>query len=150
MNTPLIPLIALLIPIIAIIMGLGLGALAMFLGYKKRKEMFMLYHQERMAAIEKGIELPPLPEGFFTEDGRPFRRSPHRTLLVGLILMFIGLILFGDFYYQGSIESALFSLIPAGIGMAYLIYYFAVGRKEALALQEAEKAKVMENTSQAA
>ncbi len=48
--------LGLLIPIIAIIMGIGIGMLAIYLGYRKRKELFTCYHLERMAAIEKGIE----------------------------------------------------------------------------------------------
>ena len=57
-----------LIPILAIVMTIGAGMLKLYLNYQKRKDMFALYHQERMAAIEKGIELPPLPEDFFRED----------------------------------------------------------------------------------
>jgi hypothetical protein len=138
----LIPLISLLIPILAIVMGVSIAILAIYLNYKKRKEMFVLYHQERMAAIEKGIELPPLPDAFFTDESKGYRaRSPHRPLLVGLILLFIGLILFVTFYYRSELDAALFSLVPAGIGLAYLIYYFAVSRKEAVVLAAAEKAR---------
>ena len=53
--------LALLIPIIAIIMGIGIGMLAIYTGYLKRKDLFAHYHQERMAAIEKGIDCPPWP-----------------------------------------------------------------------------------------
>ena len=53
------PVVALFIPIIAIIFGVGIGMLALYLGYRKRKELFVLYHQERMAALEKGVDLPP-------------------------------------------------------------------------------------------
>ena len=135
----IIPLVSLFIPIIAIVMGIGIAMLAIFLNYRKRKEMFVLYHQERMAAIDKGIELPPLPDAFFTDDKSYRSRSPHRPLLVGLVLLFIGLILFGAFYFQGNLNTALFTLVPAGIGLAYLIYYFTVGRKEAVAWNVAEK-----------
>jgi hypothetical protein len=138
----LLPFVSLLIPIIAIVMGIGIATLAIFLNYRKRKEMFVLYHQERMAAIEKGIELPPLPDAFFTDDAKSYRaRSPHRPLLVGLVLLFIGLILFAAFYFQGNLNTALFTLVPAGIGLAYLIYYFTVGRKEAVEWAAAEKAR---------
>src|ERR1017187_5481986 len=87
-------IVALLIPIVAIVMVFGTGMLSIYLNYRKRKEMFALYHQERMAAIEKGIDLPPLPEDFFHEDGKPARRSPHRQLLSGLILVSIGVTLY--------------------------------------------------------
>ena len=136
------PIIAVFIPIIAIVMGIGIGMLAIFLNYRKRKEMFTLYHQERMAAIDKGIELPPLPEEFFREDGKV--RSPHARLLSGLVWLFIGLSLMIALYFRppSRLEgAALFGLIPTTIGLAYLIYYFAVGRKEAERLEAERKAK---------
>jgi peptidoglycan/LPS O-acetylase OafA/YrhL len=143
----LVPLVSLLIPIVAIVMGVGIGMLTIYLNYRKRKEMFALYHQERMAAIDKGIELPPLPDAFFTDDGKPYRqRSPRRHLLTGMILLFIGIILFTAFYIDEQLHTALLTLIPAGIGLAYLIFYFAVGRKEAEAFEAAQKAKASETT----
>jgi cytochrome bd-type quinol oxidase subunit 1 len=138
-----------LVPIVAIVMGLGTGMLAIFLGYQKRKEMFALYHQERMAAIEKGIELPALPEDFFHEDGRPPRRSGHGTLLGGLILTFLGLTLYLALHFtvprmEDGGDAAIYALIPLGIGVACLIYYFTVGRKLAAAMEEEQKAKLAE------
>src|ERR1700678_4050598 len=59
------PALEMMIPIIAIVLGISMGAWTIYLSYRKRREMFALYHEERMAAIEKGIELPPLPEEFF-------------------------------------------------------------------------------------
>ena len=138
-----------LIPIVAIVMGIGIGMLSIYLSYRKRKEMFALYHQERMAAIEKGIELPPLPEDFFHEDGMSSRRSPHGTLLSGLVLVFIGITLYLALHFTAARSdegggAALFALIPAGIGAACLIYYFTVGRKLAAAIEEERKARLAE------
>ncbi len=137
------------IPIIAIVMGIGIGMLTVYLNYRKRKEMFALYHQERMAAIEKGIEQPPLPEDFFHEDGKPSRRSSHGTLLGGLILVFVGLTLYLALHFTGTRtdeggDAGLFALIPAGIGVACLIYYFTVGRKLAAAMEEDRKTRLAE------
>jgi hypothetical protein len=134
---------------VAIIMGLGMGMLNLVLNYRKRKEMFALYHQERMAAIEKSIELPPLPDDFFHDDVKPPRRSLHGTLLSGLILLFTGLTLFIALHYtvqrtDGDGDVALYALIPAGIGVACLIYYFSVGRKQAAAMEEEHKARLAE------
>ena len=140
---PLIPIIGTFIPIVAIVMGVGIGMLTIYLDYRKREKMFALYHQERMAAIEKGMDLPPLPEEFFS-DGK--RKSPHDALLGGLICTFLGLALFVALYFLVGLKIALFALIPLGIGLAILIYYFAVGRKEALALEEARKARLAEAT----
>jgi hypothetical protein len=146
------------IPIVAIVMGIGIGMLKLFLNYRKRKDMFALYHQERMAAIEKGIELPPFPEKFFDEFPTekfldkfptPSRHSPHRTLLQGLILVFIGLTLYLALHFtitrtDGGGDAALFALIPGGIGVACLIYYFTVGRKMAAEMEEERKARLAE------
>ena len=54
---------ALLIPILAVVLGLATAMLTINLSYRKKKEMFTLYHQERMAAIDKGIEIPSIPDG---------------------------------------------------------------------------------------
>lgn len=138
-------ILGIMIPIIAIIMGIGIGMLAIVVNYRKRKEMFALYHQERMAAIEKGIELPPLPEAFFAEDGKPpWPQSPHGKLLTGLVWLFTGLSLMVALYFTHS-HGALFGLIPTAIGLAYLIYYFAVGKKEAETIEAERKARVAGN-----
>lgn len=136
------------VPIIAIVMVFGTGMLSIYLNYRKRKDMFALYHQERMAAIEKGIELPPLPEDFFHEEpSRRSRRSSHGTLLTGLILVFTGLTLYLALHFTVSPTDAggnvaLYALIPCGIGAACLLYYFIVGRKAAIAMEEERKARL--------
>jgi hypothetical protein len=151
-----------LIPIVAIVMAFGSGMLKLYLDYRKRTETFALYHQERMAAIDKGIDLPPWPEGFFREGAGPVemikqikemqqgarsgdssKRAPHGTLLTGLILVFTGLTLYLALHFglsreDGGADAALFALIPAGTGAAFLVYYFTVGRK-AVAEMEAER-----------
>jgi hypothetical protein len=133
-----------LVPIVAIVMVFGTGMLSIYLGYRKRKEMFALYHQQRMAAIEKGIELPSMPEDFFYEDGKPRRRSPYGTLLSGLVLVATGVTLYPALSSIAGSAVALFALIPSGIGVACLIYYLAVGRKLAAAMEEERKAKLAE------
>jgi len=150
----IIPVLGLFIPIIAIVMVFGTGMLSIYFNYRKRKEMFALYHQERMAAIEKGIDLPPLPEDFFHENGKPARRSSHSTLLWGLVLTFIGLILYVALHAtvprtDTGGDPSLYALIPSGIGMACLIYYFAVGRKLAAAMEEERKAQLAEGGAKA-
>jgi hypothetical protein len=142
-------IVVFMIPIIAIVMGMGSGMLGMFLNYRKRKEMFALFHQQRMAAIDKGIELPPLPDDFFREAEAPMRRSFHGTLLAGLILLFIGVTLYVSMHFtvprmDNGGDPSLYALIPAGIGAANLIYYFAVGRNHARAYEEERKAKMAE------
>ncbi len=127
-----------LIPIFGIMFVFGI----MFLDYRKRKEMLMLHHQERMAAIEKGLELPPLPEGFFKEDtegregGKP--RSLHSDLGWGLFWLLGGLATLAALYFNFKSAVALYALIPIAIGLHYLIYYYVIGKKESAA-REAER-----------
>jgi len=141
MNIPNI--IAVLIPIVGIVMGIGLAMLSVYLQYSKRKEIFALYHQERMAAIEKGVDLPPLPEQFFTEDSK--RVSPRHRLLVGLVWLFVGLGFSGAFVGAGKSDVAWYGLIPIGIGLANLIYYFLVGKKEAEMIENEMRARLTQN-----
>ena len=48
MNTPVSEVIAVMIPIVAIVMGVGIGMLALFLDYRKKRDMFALHHKERL------------------------------------------------------------------------------------------------------
>lgn len=131
-----------MIPIVGIVMGIGLGMLGMYLEYRKRKEIYTLYHQERMAAIDKGLELPPLPEAFFTDSAKP--RTPRGQLLKGLIWLFIGVAVMIALFANGFGTQALYGLIPVALGAAYLVNYFAVGKRQAEVMEAAEKAKLAE------
>jgi hypothetical protein len=134
--------LALFIPLVAIIMGVGVAMLAMFLQYQKRKETFSLYHQERMAALEKGVDLPPLPESLLSGEGPAFRPyHPRRHLLKGLVWLFTGIGLGVALWPTAGFEYALFSLIPIGVGLAHLIYYFVEGKTEATAQQDRAAAR---------
>ena len=128
-------ILALMIPVISIIMGTGIAMLAIYLGYRKRRDLYQHYHQERMAAIEKGIECPPWPDRLLGDENTP--ASPRRHLLKGLVWLFIGLGGTVAVYVAIDHDQALWGLIPAGIGLAHLIYYFVEGRKEAEAAERA-------------
>ena len=130
---------ALLIPIIGTIMGIGIGMLAVYTSYRKRQDLFAHYHQERMAAIEKGIDCPPWPDRLLADDEVPY--SPRRHLLKGLVWLFIGLAAMVAVYATFDFHHALFGLIPAGIGLAHLIYYFVEGRREAEATEQTALAR---------
>jgi 4-hydroxybenzoate polyprenyltransferase len=127
-------ILALMIPIIAIVMGIGIGMLAIYLGYRKRRELFAHFHQERMAAIEKGIECPPWPDSLLAD--QEASSSPRRHLLNGLVWLFIGVTGGVAVYATVAFRWALFGLVPIGIGAAHLIYYFVEGRKEAEAAEQ--------------
>ncbi|MBL9169879.1 MAG: hypothetical protein JNN07_19235 [Verrucomicrobiales bacterium] len=132
--------LALLIPIIAIVMGCSIPMLLFFFEYLKKKQLYSAIHQERVAAIDKGLDLPPWPEGLF----RNHEVTPHprRYLRRGLIWVFVGISLGISIYYggKGSPQRAIFGLIPFAIGLANLIYYRMEGRNET-ADWEKERAK---------
>jgi Domain of unknown function (DUF6249) len=98
-----------------------------------------LHHAERMAAIERGMEIPPLPIELI--DGRSSQRRRRSSLLPGLVWFFIGLAVVIGAMTAGDDDIPVFAgLIPLGIGLAYLIYYFAEGRKVEARLLEQDLA----------
>jgi len=123
-NDNLIPALGLLIPIISV--TVSLGALIVWIVAWSRRRMHEIdgRHKERMAAIEKGFELPPesVPQ--------PEQMPPRsRYLLRGLIWLGVGLaITFGGRdWLQGPMGGA--GWIAVAVGVAYLIFYFVEGRK---------------------
>ncbi len=80
--------IAVFIPIIAIVMSLSIPIVFAIVDYRRRRDIVEAHHKERMAAIERGMELPPLPETFFRSFNND--RKP-RHLLSGMIWTFVGL-----------------------------------------------------------
>lgn len=116
-----------IIPVVAISMGVGVPSAVLVvylvLNYRKRLRLMELHHAERMAAIERGMELPPLPLELL-EGSR--RRST--SLLPGLVWFFVGIGVMIAMRATGESEGMI-GLVPAGVGLAYLIYYFAEGRK---------------------
>jgi hypothetical protein len=120
-----------LVPIFGTLFGIGLPVsipiVWMALNYRKRRRLMELHHAERMAAIERGMEIPPLPIELI--DGRSARRR-RTSLLPGLVWFFIGLaIVIGTTSLHDDDIPTITGLIPLGIGLAYLIYYFLEGRK---------------------
>ena len=119
--------VAVFIPITAIIMSLAIPMVYAITDYRRRRDIVEAHHKERMAGIERGMEIPPLPEAFFKPLGRVER---PRHLLTGMIWLFVGIAVF---LFLGAVadESVAFlGLIPAGVGAAFLIYYFVEGRNE--------------------
>jgi hypothetical protein len=120
--------VAVFIPIVAIIMSLSIPIVFAVIDYKRRRDIVETHHKERMAAIERGMELPPLPDALFNSF-KPNRRP--RYLLSGMIWLFTGLAAFGALWRVASEDVAFFALIPAAVGVALLLYYFIEGRKDA-------------------
>ena len=120
-----------LVPLFGMLFALGLPISAVIvwitLNYRKRRRLMELHHAERMAAIERGMEIPPLPIELI--DGRSPRKR-RTSLLPGLVWFFIGLaVVIGATSMHDDDIPTITGLIPLGIGLAYLIYYFAEGRK---------------------
>ena len=57
--------LAVFIPIIAIFMSLLIPIVYAITDYRRRRDIVEAHHKERLAAIERGMEIPPLPEAFF-------------------------------------------------------------------------------------
>jgi Domain of unknown function (DUF6249) len=120
-----------LIPIFGILFGIGGPVVVVIvwfaLNYHKRRKLMELHHTERMAAIERGMEIPPLPIELI--DGRSVPKRRRTALLPGLVWFFIGLALVVGWVADRDADIPLFlGLIPLGVGLAYLIYYFVEGR----------------------
>lgn len=82
---------AVVIPCVAIIGGISYAAYSMYLRVRSQREALQMYHAERMAAIDKGIELPPLPPallhdryygGGYPREYRRWRRGRGVTLVL--------------------------------------------------------------------
>ena len=125
LETALDSLIPLLIPIVGIVFGIGCAMFAMYLDFRKKQELIQMHHAERMAAIEKGIELPPLPAELFS--GRYSRHSraaaPASRRRAGLILLFVGIAVTLGLWGSGGTGNDAFwwGLVPTGLGVALLL-----------------------------
>jgi len=120
----IIPALGMLIPIITVTVSLGALIVWIVVAHRRRKHEIDCRHQERMAAIEKGLELPPDPVP------PPAQMPPRsRYLLRGLIWFGIGLaITFGGRdWLQGPMGGA--GWIAVAVGAAYLIFYLVEGRR---------------------
>jgi len=128
----LVPALALLIPIVSVAAGMGALIIWIVVWYRRRMREIDCRHRERMAAIEKGLELPPesLPQ--------PEQMPPlSRYLLRGLIWLGIGLALTFGVHERLGTQTGSFGWIAVAVGAAYLIYYFVEERRAAVPKREA-------------
>jgi hypothetical protein len=143
-----VEILGVMIPIVAIVLGLGVGMLKLWLDYRKKRDILQAHHAERMAAIEKGIELPPLPLQFFGPEsatappdmlqeqlkGRhvalPYLRSGLMWLLIGIA---IGVALYADHDTAAAHNAAWWGGVPAAFGLSKLLFYFIANRMNAAA-----------------
>ncbi len=114
--------IGVFVPIVAIVMGIGIGMLSIWSEHKRKSQLLEQNHRERMHAIEKGIELPPLPPNLIGSTNGPSTASAAKSVRSGIMLLLIGIVLFFAIAMVGAEDAALFGLIPAAIGIANLVY----------------------------
>ena len=114
---------ALMIPILGIVLGVGIAIVAIVTSHREKLKRAELRYRERLAAIERGIELPPDPD----PDAEPKKGSSLKGGLVGL---FLGVVLYFALREVAGVDVALFGLIPAAIGVASLISYFVESRRK--------------------
>ena len=117
---------ALMIPILGIVLGVGIAIVAIVTSHREKLKRAELRHRERLAAIEKGIELLPDPD----PDAEPKKGSSLKGGLVGL---FLGVVLYFAIREVAGDDVALFGLIPAAVGVGSLISYFVENRKKSAA-----------------
>jgi hypothetical protein len=119
-HTSIEGVLGVMIPIIAIVMGIGMAMLATWLDYRKKREIFELHHKERLAAIEKGMEVPPLPPELF--QGKRSGRTAADYLRRGLVWTFIGIAIIVALLMQNE-NGAWFGLIAVAAGVANLLMF---------------------------
>jgi hypothetical protein len=122
------------IPLVAITLGIGIGALAIWSEHKRKLELIDRLHRERMLALEKGVEPPALPPGVVGHlAARAKPVSPYlwpRALRTGVGLLLSGIVLYFAVDRAGGSEGAVFMLIPAVWGFANLIYAVVIWKQE--------------------
>jgi hypothetical protein len=128
----LIPALSMLVPIVSVTVSLSALIVWIVVWYRRRVHEIDCRHKERMAAIERGIDLPPEPVP------QPEQMPPRsRYLLRGLIWLGIGLaITFGGHDWLRAPMGGS-GWIAVAVGAAYLIFYFVEGRGAAVAKPEA-------------
>jgi hypothetical protein len=122
--------IGVFIPIVAIVFGIGIGMLAIWSDHKRKSQILEQNHRERMHAIEKGIEMPPIPTNLVSTSNGPSTASAAKALRSGIMLTLIGAILFISIASIHEARGAIFGLIPAAVGIANLVYAAILWKRE--------------------
>lgn len=110
--------IAIVIPIAAIILAGVVTVSAMYFHHRRRE----LWHETARLALEKGQPLPPLNPDYEEHTGStPKNRDENHDIRGGMVLIAVGA---GLFLMLGSLSSNLrfIGVIPGFIGVALLLY----------------------------
>jgi hypothetical protein len=124
-----------LIPIVSVTLGIGMIVVSILAKHRRQMQELDHRHKERMAAIDKGLDLPPDPvserivaarEAGIVGRGAGGGGAGSRYLLRGLIWLGVGLaVALTDSGFRD------YGWIGVAVGVAYLIYYAVEGRREA-------------------
>jgi hypothetical protein len=124
-----VELLALTIPILAIVLASAILFAYFLFAHIRRRRLLEVIHEQRMAALSKGVELPPFPEALLESGAK--MTHPGRSLFRGLFWSLVGIALYLALGEVAGRGVSLFALIPIGIGVAHLVYYWIEGRKAA-------------------
>lgn len=114
--------------IVLALAGALLGYL--YLRYREKQRRIEIIHQERLAAMDKGIPLPELPIDPPIVEKRP---DPHIPLILGIVLMTLGAGSMIALSLISGVENRGYWSLPlplAMVGLGLMLYYFLAGRRE--------------------
>ncbi len=117
-------LMTVIIPVVAIVGGISFAAYSMYLKVRRQRETLQMYHAERMAAIEKGIELPPLPPELLHDRyyGASYRGEYSRwRRSSGLTLIFVGAAVTIAMWQSNGDHSFWWGLVIVAWGLGRLV-----------------------------
>lgn len=122
-------IIGVFIPIVAIVMGIGIGMQSIWTDHKRKSQLLEQYHKERLVALEKGLPLPELDGKLVSleHDEPPTSAKAYRN---GIMMFLVGVVLFFALDNLVGDRLSLFGLIPAAVGVANLVYGVLLQRKE--------------------
>jgi len=115
-----------LIPILSVVGAFSVPviivAIVMYIHYKKE----VMRNRERMAAIEKGIDLPDLSN---SSHHREHYRSYNSSLRGGIVLLFVGIGLTLALWVNAGMNGAVWGVFIGLIGVGKLVYWAIAGRR---------------------
>ena len=131
-----VPLVALSIPIVAIVGGIAAGIVRMM----HRQRAFELMQRERIAAIERGLDPDKIASlqrpliyddnGVFTDPLVANERRRQGLLIGGIVTLFVGIavavFLYGVNDGNEREKVWLVGMIPAAVGLALLLSSFLI------------------------
>lgn len=123
------------IAFVAVTLGISIPLLAIWCEYRKSKTLIDSFHKERLAALERGLELPPYPKDAVDSDAETVTATRSTVDGTGLkqglvwLAVGVGLWLFLSPQNRGMMHPSV-GAIPGAIGVAFLIYWVVEGRNK--------------------